>query len=399
MAAGLPRPELLALLRAVKAEPDDDTVKLALADWLQEQDDEADRARGEYVRAVTEYQRSIREARPGLSYYQRFSALWEQHHFSWVDTLAQAGFQFVECDPHVPPLFSSLIGGTQVMTRKTQLMARSEAYAWVGGLSFHRISAPQLTNFADSPLLDSLILLHFRGCNATAASFATLVNSPRARSLKRLDFYEQNDVPTEAIASSPQVSRLRELQLWRTGLTDTGFKTLCDSPHLNDLRLLVVAGNSLTIHSARAFVDGTGLPKLTELNLGGTNRIGPDGTLIMVASPNTGRLRKLNLWANGIADYGVEAICRQTHMCNLTHLDVSGNLLTNRAAVALAAAEHLGTLEELNLGSNAISGEGALALANSPHLTNLHQLDLTVNNIGEKAADALRERFGDRVVL
>ena len=45
-----PRPELLALLAAVKAEPDDDTAKLVLADWLQEQDHEADQARGEFVR-------------------------------------------------------------------------------------------------------------------------------------------------------------------------------------------------------------------------------------------------------------------------------------------------------------------------------------------------------------
>jgi Leucine-rich repeat (LRR) protein len=189
------------------------------------------------------------------------------------------------------------------------------------------------------------------------------------------------------------------LRLWHARVSDAGFKALCDSPHLNALRSLKVRNDSLTLHSARAFADATGLPDLTELDLGGTNRIGPDGTLILVHKPAAGRLRKLNLWSNGVADYGVEAIGRAPHMCHLTHLDVSGNLLTSRAAVAIAAAEHLKTLEELSLRTNGISGEGALALADSPHLANLRRLDLGGNNIGAKAAARLRERFGTRVVL
>ena len=52
MIADAPRPELLALLAAIKSEPDDDTPKLALADWLQEQDYPADRARGEFLRTA-----------------------------------------------------------------------------------------------------------------------------------------------------------------------------------------------------------------------------------------------------------------------------------------------------------------------------------------------------------
>src|SRR5262249_15508960 len=45
-----PRPELLALLQAVKQQPDDDSPRLVLADWLEEYGDEADRARAEFVR-------------------------------------------------------------------------------------------------------------------------------------------------------------------------------------------------------------------------------------------------------------------------------------------------------------------------------------------------------------
>ena len=45
-----PRRNCSRLLAAVKAEPEDDTAKLVLADWLQEQDLESDRARGEFLR-------------------------------------------------------------------------------------------------------------------------------------------------------------------------------------------------------------------------------------------------------------------------------------------------------------------------------------------------------------
>src|SRR5262245_31043069 len=44
------RPEVLALLADVKENPDDLTPWLVLTDWLEENGDEADRARAEYCR-------------------------------------------------------------------------------------------------------------------------------------------------------------------------------------------------------------------------------------------------------------------------------------------------------------------------------------------------------------
>jgi uncharacterized protein (TIGR02996 family) len=40
-----PRPELVALLDAIKDNPDDDTPRLVLADWLDEQDNQLDAER------------------------------------------------------------------------------------------------------------------------------------------------------------------------------------------------------------------------------------------------------------------------------------------------------------------------------------------------------------------
>src|SRR5207248_1330503 len=94
---------------------------------------------------------------------------------------------------------------------------------------------------------------------------------------------------------------LRELNLSGSGIGgDAGFKSLLNSPLLNNLRSLDVSNVGLSIHSARAFADDSGLPALTELNLAG-NSIGPDGTLILVHKPHAGRLHTLNLNSNGVA--------------------------------------------------------------------------------------------------
>jgi uncharacterized protein (TIGR02996 family) len=405
---GSPRPELLALLAAVKAEPDDDTPKLALADWLQEQDHASDRARGEYLRLLVAFDRLPPHDSDRAAARGQLRDLWKNYP-AWLGPLPAAGFK---CDATsvLRGLLLAGIDGPQLASKKALAAAGSEEYAWVGGLEFSRMSSQQHRRFVHSPLLESLIALRYEGCNVEAWAVEELANAPGAVGLKYLALNRMRvgHLGAAAIAGSPdvidpregpgtrcQLGALRELNLGGSDIgRDSGFKSLCDSPVLNNLRALDVSNTGLSIHAARAFAEGTGLPALTELNLGGTNHIGPDGTLILVHSPNTGRLRKLNLWSNGVADYGVEAICRRDHMCNLTHLDLSGNLLTNRAAAALAGAPQLKTLEELNLKTNGISGEGALALANAPHLGNLRLLNLSSNPIGAKAAAALRERFG-----
>jgi uncharacterized protein (TIGR02996 family) len=61
-----PRPELVALLDAVKDHSDDDTPRLVLADWLDEQGNELDAERAAFVRADIDACRG-RGLRPTLS--------------------------------------------------------------------------------------------------------------------------------------------------------------------------------------------------------------------------------------------------------------------------------------------------------------------------------------------
>src|SRR5262245_30756517 len=58
-----PRPELAALLDAVKDHPDDDTPRLVLADWLDEQDNQLDADRAKFIRRDIAASRGAQAAR------------------------------------------------------------------------------------------------------------------------------------------------------------------------------------------------------------------------------------------------------------------------------------------------------------------------------------------------
>jgi uncharacterized protein (TIGR02996 family) len=393
-----PRPELLALLAAVKAEPEDDTAKLVLADWLQEQDDEADRARGEWLRLLVHCRRlpldDIRE-RGDLGH--QLGSLWERYQKQWLGPLPAAGFRFPS--PGQGLLLAAHIDGRQLVSRKAEKEAAgSEAYAWVTDLYFDRLSTAQTLHFARSPLLPSLVGLTLSYCHITTLAVGAMADSPGVANLRWLAV-EHVEASAAPLAASPHLGRLRSLWLSHTPTGNDGFKALCDSPHLQELRSLVLIDHGLNGHAGRAFADATGLPALRQLILSGRNGIASDGAMFLTTSPNAARLRRLDLASNAIQDYGVECLCHSKYLCNLTHLDLSNNRLTNRSAVALAASNCLPALRELNLAGNAIAGMGAGAIANSPHVTNLQRLDLSGNPVGEKAAALLRERFGTRVVL
>lgn len=292
-----PRPELLALLAAAKADPADDTPKLVLADWLQEQDHDADRARGEFVRLAVEYRRREADGRAGWDFSDRAAKLWEHYHPAWLGPLPAAGFNLWNTSAPACVLLSTFIDGDRLILRAARDLAGSEHYAWVSELCFNRIGGGQLQKFADSPLLESLASIRMEGCRVTRSALDDLVSSPRAARLRALDLAR---VPCpNTLGTSPPLSGLRELRLRRTGIDDLQFAVLCDSPHLNELRSLSVTNGRLGVAAARAFARRTGLPALVELDLS-HNWIRGEAAVALANAPNLGNLRRLVLTGNKI---------------------------------------------------------------------------------------------------
>src|SRR5580704_16182724 len=74
--------------------PDDDAPRLVLADWLEETGDEADRARGEFIRIQCQVARPRILGRADLEWRER--SLWWQYVETWLGPVydASSGFRF-----------------------------------------------------------------------------------------------------------------------------------------------------------------------------------------------------------------------------------------------------------------------------------------------------------------
>jgi hypothetical protein len=99
---------------------------------------------------------------------------------------------------------------------------------------------------------------------------------------------------------------------------------------------------------------------------------------------------------------GWPLICRLTRspfLLSLRVLKVSSSSLGDAEAMDIARCPQFAKLEELLLSGNQISEAGALAIARSLYLRNLKKLDLTRNRLTGIGMDALRERFGEGVVV
>src|ERR1700739_4430833 len=87
-AAGLPsRPEVIAFLRDIKDNPDDDTPRLILADWLEDRFD----PRGQFVRLQVQAARRTWKDPLWEQMLQEAKAIREQQHENWIGHLAKKG--------------------------------------------------------------------------------------------------------------------------------------------------------------------------------------------------------------------------------------------------------------------------------------------------------------------
>ena len=98
-----PRPELMALLADVKQNPDDLTPWLVLCDWLEDQDDEAERARGEYCRLCFD-KLGTKTYASDWEKGERRRHLYRTYHEAWLGPIVLTGmFNSVLISSYVRP--------------------------------------------------------------------------------------------------------------------------------------------------------------------------------------------------------------------------------------------------------------------------------------------------------
>lgn len=208
-----PRPEVVALLQTCKENPDDDTPRLILADWLE---DHGDTARAEFIRVQCEAAH-LQLAPERLDWLaRREGELLVEAGTEWtqplIDWAAEWEWRRGMClwarpKPEV----------TRSSDTVARLFPRAEQLAWVEGLRLSIHDDWQIEAITALPQMNQ---------------FARL----------RIDFSYWTSVHASklaiVLAASPTLANLRELEIGGGDLSDEAAIAICESPHLRDLREL-----------------------------------------------------------------------------------------------------------------------------------------------------------------
>jgi uncharacterized protein (TIGR02996 family) len=198
------------------------------------------------------------------------------------------------------------------------------------------------------------------------------------------------DLPDAGLlAGSPWLARLTELNLGNsTGLCPEGLRALTSSPHLANLTALLLHYNPLGDEGAAQVGESLWLGRLRELYLSGTE-LGDLGVHTLASAGGLPLLTDLDLRDNRLTDAGARSLAFNRGLEQISTLWLVNNQIGEAGAEALAWTENLPHLRHLYLNYNPIGNAGAAAFATGPHCRALVELDLRHCRIRDAGARAL----------
>ncbi|MBN9119452.1 MAG: TIGR02996 domain-containing protein [Planctomycetes bacterium] len=429
-------PDLLALLSGCRAAPADDTPRLVLADWLDENADSAGlpaddaRARAALIRVQVELARPTCDIGRLAQLRGEEARLLAANAARWLGTLARRlwdtrrrpafGFAAHLAAARPTPDFDPLATNSGWRFHRGLLTVElypeelddaefaawfaSPPAAWVeeAGVDVAGLSALERLRVPDAmrPYLGVRYALGAeprptmriggpRPESLNAKSCKRLLRSENFGLVRTLRMY-QPAIKAGALRAMVEanVAGLRRLSV-RATIDDASAAFLARAP-LESLSALDVSGCDLGPDGFRLLVGSPHLRQLTAL-VAFRNHFGCDGLVALAASPLAGRLTVLEIQNTGIGDRGVAAVAESSLLERLVGpgLNLSMNAISDAGAEALAQCPHLAPFTELILRDNRIGNAGARALAASPGVANLTYLDLWKNRIGDPGARAL----------
>jgi uncharacterized protein (TIGR02996 family) len=341
--------ERRALMVAIIANPEEDTPRLALADWLQENGDKHDQARAEFIRCQISVARKSADAKAAS---KRASALRSKHLNHWLGPMIELPQRYRR--PHE---FSRGLYDQCFVTPGDFLKKAYQAAACV-----------------QFPLLGVERLVLYE----TTKRVAALAQSPALAwiaTLRWLDAKIEDD-GFAALAASPHLERLSHLVIGKPRCSDAGLKALAKSKGFPNLRTLGLQDGlwrgAFSAAGVRQILDSDRFPKLNELDLSGAHSHAVTHRALFTY-PSLSRLR-------------VFLVGFDTDM------------------QALAKCPHLTNLEELHVADSTLTDADAHVLADNPAFARLKVIALTDMNtyappLGAAAEKALRKRFGNHLTL
>jgi uncharacterized protein (TIGR02996 family) len=349
-----------SFLQAILANPDDDTLRLIYADWLEERGD----PRGEFIRVQIEL------AGAALTPFRRHNLIVRENEL--FHTLREA---LLRPYPGVVAEHRFARGFLDEVKSDAEVFLQ---YAVV------------YCQFAP------LRRLKLRGAEKV---FPQLLQSEYLGRLRSLDLSSNDlaDVNIWNLAAAPFLAALHELVLDMNLIGMDGARALASSCHLANLRRLSLGHNPIEDLGLHSLVNSSYLDSLQELSVPNCD-ITDTGIRYLARSAFLAHLTALDLGDNQIGNGGLAVLAKSRWAARLHTLELGNNGINSRGLSALAASTLLGSLTSLSLRSNPISKDGALLLAEC-RLDGLQTLDLRDTLITRSAHEQLRERLGDRVLL
>ncbi|MBY0231030.1 MAG: TIGR02996 domain-containing protein [Gemmataceae bacterium] len=378
-----PRPELLYLLAACREQFADDAPRHVLADWLEENGDEADRDRAELIRL----QLADESAGGHPHHRQRVHALLAARRADWLGPMASGPAPWLERGLWVQPWNGDA---------PPDAVAGSEAFAWLGVVQWEGEAA----RLMDSPLADVPGLAFSRswpraleqlprwGCprslrldllHCGEEAFGRLASLDLPLDDLRLEGGRLGAVRQAQLAASPLVAKLSSLRLNHVELQGD-LADLAAAPFLRGLALLDLGSSTVPRPADLLVSERLETLLLDHVALRGAGKL-------FDRLPHPGRLRRLSLGSATCDDKGL-AVLSQAPLSGLRMLDLTFTALEAADVARLAGAAFAPTLEVLRLRDVPLGPEGAKAVASFPAGA-MRVLDLEGCALGPAGAQAL----------
>ena len=344
-----------ALMAGIIANPDEDTPRLALADWLDEHGDEHDRARAEFIRLQIEVANLPENNPRRKTLSRRAERLVSKHDAAWVAPLVGIDELLTT---HVPDighytrgLWGSLFVPVQRFLLSASQRALPEAFAVVG--------------------VEELL---FAGSTKRIEAVAS---APALRWVGRVIFSQADDKLLRAFGGSESCAHLSGIELEDPQITDAGLREFARTTGMRHLRRFALT-NVLTWRARRKYTAA--------------------GVLALLESDRF-PLDALRLTSEQ-ATFGYDALLASPHLKRLTRLALGAGVPVS----AVAACPHLTGLRELAIEQSVIENADVDVLLANPGLKNLERLTLWDVNaqkprLSQTAHKKLRDRFDTNLKL
>jgi uncharacterized protein (TIGR02996 family) len=239
-----------AMLRAVAADPDEDTPRLVYADLLDELGGAANAARARFIRLQIDLVRN-----PGRNWFANSDRLCE---------VARMAGQFADAWLGELPKWAA--------TEARRQRLRADDFPR-GFLDEFRVKPLKFVQYGGG-LLDAAPITRVVVTPADKTTqLTTLLTSSHLLRVRSLALPGANgDTVAAAVRSNwGALAAVEELDLSNTGLTDDGAISLTNSRTLKNLRVLIAHRNHLSERGAARLLGAGNLPRLEKLDVRGTH--------------------------------------------------------------------------------------------------------------------------------